>query len=1125
MSQRISFVPSLLCLAVATLQICAQESLPLLQKVRLSPDGKEIVFAWRDDIWKAPSIGGAAIRLTAHPAADSQACFSPDGASIAFISQREDGAQVFTMPANGGAAECWTVHTEGHALQQWTPDGKGFLVSARRDHFWSGTERLWIQPRAANAAPQLLFDDYGHDARLSPDGTKLLFVREGAPVYRKNYRGSQESQLWLYDLPKSTFTRMDDGEGGARWPLWAADSAHYYYCAQADGAWNLVKRRVGGRNREQLTQFKDDGVLFPDISHDGSTIVFSKQFALWRMDVASGEVREVAVTVDGDLGIATTRRQQLSAASAVAFTDDAREIALVAGGELFVMDTELKEPVRVTQSATPEREPVFSRDHQTLWFVSEADGQVDIHAATKTDATKPFWLNTKFNITPLTRDDAVESSLRLDPAGKTLSFLRGQGALVLRDIATGTERTVLQSWNSPDWDFSPDGQWIAYSLEDESFNSDVWIAPVDASRPAFNVSCHPDNDRSPRWSPDGKTLAFVGRRNGEESDIVYVHLARDTEEESSRDRTMEKALKKMEGRKSADKPKEKPAGAAKDAPAADKPAGATTDVPAADKPTGAAKDAAKDGAKDAPTPTVVEFEGLRDRLHRIALPDSTESQLCWTREGRKLCFNGTVSGKAGSWYVEFPEAGAPKELSGALLTRGRWLKEGDQMVGLSSGAAPTPGTGRRGFGGGADGTPATLTSAGKLTTFPFRVELTLNVAERNAALFDQAWRVMRDQWYDEKLGNRDWSAIRARYRPCALRCGSAAEISTLVNMMLGELNGSHLGFTFREDDSTPSPAWSVTTGHLGTRFDPTWPGPGLKVRDVVSESPAARKESRIEMGEIVLAIDDAELGPDRDNAKAFTGRSDRDVRVRVKAIDGTERTINMRLTSWGSIRTRLYEDWMAACNARVAELSKGTLGYLHIEGMGGPNLERFEEDLYRAGHGKDGIIIDVRENGGGSIADHLLTCLTQPHHAITVPRGGSPGYPQDRRIYASWNKPIAVLCNQNSFSNAEIFAHSIKTLKRGKVVGVPTAGGVISTGGTGLMDGAFIRLPFRGWYTLDGEDMELHGCEPDEIVWPLPGEMPAGNDRQLATAVDALLNDVKAWKQQGQPKLRKATDR
>ena len=194
--------------------------------------------------------------------------------------------------------------------------------------------------------------------------------------------------------------------------------------------------------------------------------------------------------------------------------------------------------------------------------------------------------------------------------------------------------------------------------------------------------------------------------------------------------------------------------------------------------------------------------------------------------------------------------------------------------------------------------------------------------------------------------------------------------------------------------------------------------------------------------------------------------------------------------------------------------------------MNWPSFQKLERELYAVGAGKDGLVIDVRNNGGGFTADHVLTLLCQPSHAITVPRGGGRGYPEDRRVYATWSKPIVMLCNQNSFSNAEIISHAIKTLGRGKLVGVTTAGGVISTGGTSIMDVGFLRLPFRGWFVLPtGEDMELNGAVPDVIVWPQPGEMPAGKDTQLEKAVEVLSEDVAAWKARPRPTLRKASER
>ncbi len=201
---------------------------------------------------------------------------------------------------------------------------------------------------------------------------------------------------------------------------------------------------------------------------------------------------------------------------------------------------------------------------------------------------------------------------------------------------------------------------------------------------------------------------------------------------------------------------------------------------------------------------------------------------------------------------------------------------------------------------------------------------------------------------------------------------------------------------------------------------------------------------------------------------------------------------------------------MAEHNRLLTEkLSENKLGYLHIRAMDTSSLIEFERQLYNVGYGREGLIIDVRDNGGGSTTDHLLTALTQPRHALTIPRGGEIGYPHDRMVYATWSKPIVVLCNQNSYSNAEIFSHAIKNLGRGKLVGVQTAGGVVSTGVARVTDVGVLRAPFRGWFSIkDGKDFELNGALPDVIVWPKPGELPAGVDRQLEEAVKILKEEV-----------------
>jgi tricorn protease len=496
----------------------------------------------------------------------------------------------------------------------------------------------------------------------------------------------------------------------------------------------------------------------------------------------------------------------------------------------------------------------------------------------------------------------------------------------------------------------------------------------------------------------------------------------------------------------------------------------------------------------------------------------------------------------------------PKQLASVAGSQPRWLKQGNQIVWLVAGVpasypagiptavrAPStspsssgPTSPRRG--GSAAGADSATDGAG--TSYRFTAMQEIDVGARNAAAFDLCWRIMRDNWYDERLGNRDWNAVRAKYHDMAGLAPDSETLSTVVHLMLGELNGSHLGFTATSGQARPGrrgpvppeptadATWRETTAHLGLRFDLDKQGPGLTVRDVLPGSPADHKKTRVLAGEVVLRIDGLEVDNRTDLTRILNGVPSRDVSLLVRGADGKEREVTLRPISYPQLRPLLYDKWVKDNAAHVEQISKGSLGYLHIAAMDMTSFHKFEEQLWSIGSGKDGLIIDVRENGGGSTTDHLLTALTQPVHAITVPRGGGPGYPQDRKVYATWNKPIVVLCNQNSFSNAEIFSHAIKTLKRGQLVGVPTAGAVVSTGAVGIMDVGVLRLPTRGWFLLDsGEDMELNGAVPHHILWPQPGDLPRGKDAQLDKAIEVLSADVRAWLERPRPTPRKATER
>jgi len=1082
----------LICVLACVSWAAEYESIRLGSDPALSPDGSKFAFAWRGDIWIVPTEGGVARQLAQHSSADRQPVFSPDGSEIAFISNRNAGDQVYVMSVEGGAPKQLTFHTAGYALEQWYPSDDTLLVNARRDHIWRDSQRFFRISRNERKAEELLFDAYGQDGVLSPDGKKLLFTREGMTWWRKGYTGARASQIWMVDFETEEYTKLLARGTGSCWPLWKANGSGFYYVGEQDGVFNLWVYDLQTSEERQLTEFEDDSVVFPCISRDGSVIVFRHLFDFYRFRPGKDAApTRIEISNAGDSVTPPIERRILDNASEVAFSDDGLEMAFIAGGDLWVMDTELREPRQVTDTPEEERAPVFSPDGDTILFASDTDGQCDIWRAERIDVELYWWQNEEFELKRLTKDADVESDIRFSPDGSRVSFVGGLGDLWTMTPDGKNASRLLRSWDMPEYDWSPDGQWIVYAINDENFNRDIWIMPADGSSEPVNVSKHPYDEHHPVWRSDGKVIAFVGDRLDRETDIFYIWLEKEEYEKSKRDRTIEKALKKMEETRKKDDKENKEDEKAE---------------PSEEE--GKDKEEKKDKKKEVPK-VVIDFERIHERVRQIEIAGSTERGLFWSPDSKKLGFSAKIDGKEGTYTVEIPDDLKPKLLTEKVGRHPRWLEEGKQIVWLSGGK------------------PASVSEKGEVTTYDFGAKQEVDREAHYRAAFDLAWRHMRDSYYDERLGNRNWDAIRRKYADMAAKAVDAESFGIVVNLMLGELNGSHLGFYSRGRSSGPERSdWIVSTAHLGVRFDADYKGPGLKVRDILPKGPADHEKSRIEPGEVIRSIDGLNVDPEMDLTKVLNGPLDRDIHLSVENAEEERREVMLRPISYSAVQGLLYEKWIRDNRAKVDEASDGTLGYVHIQGMNWPSFQKLERELYAEGAGKKGLIIDVRNNGGGFTTDHLLTMLCQPSHAITVPRGGVSGYPEDRRVYATWSKPIVVLCNQNSFSNAEIFSHAIKTLKRGKVVGVPTAGGVISTGGTQVMDVGYLRLPFRGWYVLGtGEDMELNGAVPHHVVWNKPGEVPKGKDAQLDKAVKVLLKDVEKWESRPKPQLRKATER
>lgn len=1072
---RTALVLSCCLLALPALAIEA----PLPRHPAPSPDGREIAFSWQGDLWLVPSGGGTARRLTAHPANDRFPVWSRDGKWLAFASDRFGNADVFAMPADGSAEPVRLTHASFTDIPvDFTPDGDAVIFASRRDETVHRTPTLYTVPRTGGTAARFQ-SALGHALSLSPDGKRAVFVRGGTPWTRASYRGAANRELWIRDADGS-YRRLTTFDGDDDAPSWIAGD-RIVFLSQREGRKNLFVVPAAGGDARALTRHTGTDVRFPRAAASGAIVAYEFEDAIWTVSPDGGDPRRLTIELPADVRINTLERNTArDGATDMALSPDGKLIALVVAGDLFVTavrskeDQEIAPPPTVQVTATPEREqdPAWSPDGKTLVFASARGGNLDLYAARRADEAKGWTESFEFPATALTATPENERAPQFSADGKQLLFVRGRGDVVAAAPDGSAPRVLFTHFLPPEVAWSPDGRYIAYSRPDEHGNDEVFILPLAGGAP-YNLSRHPDADTSPAWSPDGRRLAWLSRRHADTLDVWSVWLTRADDERTPEEWLAVWAAGKEE-KKGGQEPK----------------------TPADAK---AVKKADRKETGEEPTPerkrppeVAIDFEGLWERIRPVTDLKGDEGAPLFADGGQRIVFTAEFEEERDLYAVRWDGKDQKRLTSGGRAPSAVVADEKGTTLFFLDGKGTL---GRVGLDGKA-GDP-----------LPFAARYEVDLPARRGAVVDEAWSALAENFYDPAFHGVDWAAKRAIYRPWALRASTDEDFTDVMNLMIDELNASHLGYRPRR------PEGGETTGFIGALFDPAPDGAGVVVREVLPRSPAARVDARLQPGERILEVGGRKVTADLDIYALFADTSGRPIPIRILGTDGVERTAVVVPVRAGEQLEWRREAWEQQRRARVDELSGGKLGYLHIPSMDMPSFEKFERDLFAAGDGKEGLVIDVRNNGGGFTTDYLMAVLSVRRHAWTVERGASDrvrAYPQDRLPLAAWTRPAITLCNEESYSNAEIFSYAFKTLERGKLVGWPTFGAVISTGGTIVLDGALVRLPMRGWFVAStGVNMENNGAVPDILVEQPPAQdMSAAEDAQLERAVATLLADL-----------------
>jgi tricorn protease len=1001
------------------------------------------------DVWTWRSADGRFARLTDWRGNDGYAWFA--GPDIVYLSDRGNGRSMNVWRRKADTP----VSEGGRQLTSFDDDVRELAVSAdgRTAVFvvWDTLYRLDLSDPAAqpvrvalagaeDAQDRTRLKNFGREvteAELSPDGKTMAFVAYG-DVYVK---GVEE---------RAPFVRVTSTPWREREIAWMPDGSALLFVSDSDGGDSIYEATVAQTRAELRSAFKE-------------------RVAPRKPDAKTGDEAAPAA----------------APVAPAAGTDPATAPAAEPGAAPAEPALAPKEPAsHAAQDPAPAEPSAAPAAHATAAKPAAKKEEKRDEGARWADAVK-------VSVRPLVATEASERSPSPSPDGTRLAYRRGLGALVVRTLATGEERTLRDGFDSGiEWRWSPDGRWIAFEQSDPDFNSDVWIVPADGSAPAVNVSRHPDNDGSPRWSADGKVLAFLSTRVNNESDVFLVFLDKELEAMSRYELDQyfkdagEAAKKRATERLAAARKKEAPA-------KADGKPDAKPDAKADAKP-----DAKPDGKPDAKPepPKALDLEDAYLRLRRLTTMPGNEGNLEISPAGDRVYFTGQEQG--GGLFTVAWSGGEARKL-GATGSVRQISADGSKLVLVGRGTASIVNL------PGGDAKPVEFTD-----------QVEIDLAAQSRQKFQEAARVLGTIFYSATMNGVDWPAATAKWAQLAANARTDDEFDYVANRFLGELNASHLGVR-----SPREPAGRPGVGRLAARTVPE--ADGHRIAAILPESPLLRSATPLAVGDLIVAVNGQSAAGGRTLEELLRGTTGRETVLAVRrapaggAADAEPLALEALVVpiSGGEQARLAYEDIQRRMRETVARLSNGRIGYIHVQSMDQPSLDEYERDLYAAAGGKDGLLIDVRNNGGGWTADRLLGSIMMPAHAYTVPRGGDPErtghYPADRLFIQRYTLPINMLANEKSFSNAEITAHAFKTLKRGTLVGQQTYGGVISTGSATLIDGTTVRTPFRGWFLLDGTDMEKNGAMPDLLVPQTPEDESADRDAQLEAAVQDLMKRLR----------------
>lgn len=1011
-----------------------------------------IVFTAQGDLFKVGIQGGSAVALTTHPAQETHPALSPDGKWVAFTSSYEGPVEVYVMPIEGGLPTRLTF--EGGTVVGWTPDSRVLYTSSVASTL-PNPQLHSVDPKTL--AHSLLPLSQASDGVYDKVGGTLYFTRlafQGS--HTKRYKGGTAQNIWkLAPNAKEAVPLTANFTGTSKNPMWW--NGRIYFVSDRDGVMNLWSMNPNGGDLKQHTRHK-----FWDVKEAGQSngkIVYQLGADLHLYDIATEKETTLDISITSDMEQTREHwiKNPLGYLTHTALSPNGDKVVLTARGQVFVAPAKQGRFVEVTRkNGVRYRNALFSADGKSLYALSDESGETEWWRLPVNGVGKPEQLSNDASV--------LRVSGTVSPDGKWIAYHDKNEDLWLFSISDKKSIKVASSeYGEPaGFAWSPDSQWLAYVASTATFNRIVVYSLKESK--ATPITTPRSDSYSPAWSLDGKWLYFLSDRTFH-TQVDSPWGPRQPEPFFDR-QTKIYQLGLVEGLRSPFQPND---------------------------------ELSRDDSKPTSGKPVVSitFEGIQKRLYEVPVPAGNYSNLSIT--GKRLLWVSSDVGR-GSTLSALDITNTDPAVKTLLSNiQGYQISQEGKHLLVRQGNS---------FHVVDPFAPTLNNTAIDLSQWTFSIQ----PREEWRQMLVEAWRLERDFFYDPKLHGVDWKAILQRHLPLVERVRDRSELSDLIASMVGELSALH---TFVVGGDNRGGADNITPASLGAALSKDAMSGRWRVDRIYSGdpdypnslSPLAKPGLNIAEGDLILSINGVSTAEVGHIGSLLRNQAGKQVLIRVQEkATGKVRDCIVTPISPQEARNLRYTDWELTCRQRVESEGKGEIGYVHLRAMGSEDIEQWAKDFYPI-FDRQGLIIDVRNNGGGNIDSWILEKLLRRAWFYWRHRNEKPTW----NMQWAFRGHIVVLCNEHTGSDGEAFTEGIRRLGLGKIIGTRTWGGEVWLNfDTWLQDNGIASAAEIGVFGPEGKWLiEGHGVDPDMVVDNLPHATFQGEDAQLMAGIAYLQKQIR----------------